>query len=74
MGAFDDDLVKHEDNDNPSLGPGNLTVNVVGLASFEADFPPSACAAAKAAWQALQQGEELVWFLDAIVCMNSAVM
>jgi hypothetical protein len=48
--------------------------DAVGLASFIADFPPCACAAGEAACRVLRQGGELVWFLDAIICMNSAVM
>jgi hypothetical protein len=47
--AFDDDLVKHEDDGNVSLVLGNLTVNATGVASFEANFPPCARAAEEAA-------------------------
>ncbi len=66
--------MKREDDDTASHVLGNLTNNAVGLACFEADFHPCACAAGEAACWVLRQGGELVWLLDAIVCMNSAVM
>ncbi len=39
VAAFEDDLVKHKDDDNASLIIANFTVNAIGLASLEADFP-----------------------------------
>ncbi len=71
--AFDDDLVKCKDDGNTTLVPGNLTGNAVRLAVCKVGFPPCACAAGEAACQALQGGV-IIWFLDAIACMNSTVI
>ncbi len=71
--VFDDDLMKQMDDGNATIVCGNFTGNASGLAGCKATFPPCACATGEDACQALQQGG-LILFLDAIVCMNSAVI
>ncbi len=68
--ALEDERVK---GDAASLVLGTLRKNNAGVASFECNFPPCACAAADATCLALWQVGELVW-LDAIISMNSTVM
>jgi hypothetical protein len=67
--AFDDDLVRHVDDDNATVVHGNSTGNAAGLACREAACSPCACARRFDGSQALRQGG-LVCILVDMVCMN----
>ncbi len=49
VAAFNNDWVKRDAGDAASLVLGTLTNNAVEAASFEANYPPCACAAEKTA-------------------------